>query len=448
MEPFRYHVFVCTQEKPENVRSCSSCGSPVVLRALQQQLWLQGLADEVQVTTCGCFGLCDDAPIMVAYPEGAWYRKVRPEDVSEIVASHFRFGKIVTRLAWTDAPAMRAMALEHTRHYFEMVKAKEDAGILPDDINETIRGFMPSRALLTALELDLFTAVGSGASAAEVAQRASTDPRSTEALLNALVSLKLLEKNGQVFSRTPRSSHFLAEDSRDSARSALIHIADLWNRWSALTECVRTGMPAKAEPRDESSQRAFIAAMDRNAREGAVAVVREAGANGIRNVLDLGGGSGAYAVAFAKAVPELRAKVIELPEIAPLTREYIRRSGVQDRIIVQPGNMLTDPLGENYDLILLSSICHMFSPQENQGLFQRAHAALSPAGRLIIRDFILEPDKTAPRFATLFSLNMLVGTENGSSYSEPEYASWMRRAGFTEVRRVRVPGPSGLMIAA
>jgi cyclopropane fatty-acyl-phospholipid synthase-like methyltransferase len=110
--------------------------------------------------------------------------------------------------------------------------------------------------------------------------------------------------------------------------------------------------------------------------------------------------------------------------------------------------MLRDPLGSNYDLVLISAICHMFSPEENRDLFRRAYQALAPKGQIVVQDFILEPAKTAPRFAALFALNMLVGTRAGSSYSEPEYETWLRKSGFSAVRRVRLPGPSGLMIAA
>jgi SAM-dependent methyltransferase len=99
-----------------------------------------------------------------------------------------------------------------------------------------------------------------------------------------------------------------------------------------------------------------------------------------------------------------------------------------------------------YDLVLLSAICHMFAPQENEQLLQRAYQALAPKGRLVISDFVLEPDKISPRFAALFSLNMLVGTRAGASYSEPEYTDWMKHAGFAEVKRVRLPGPANLMI--
>ena len=448
MEPFRYHVFVCTQEKPEGVQSCSSCGSQQVLGSLYQQLHAQGMGDEVQVTTSGCLGLCDDAPLMIAYPEGTWYRKVKPADVQEIVKSHFVAGKALSRLEWADAPAMKAAAQEHTQRYHAMVKAKDEAGTLPDDINDLIRGFMPSRAVLSAIELNLFTAVDSGSTASGVAERAGTDPRATEMLLNTLVSLRLLEKKDQVFLNTPRSARFLADGARDSAREAMTHTANLWPRWSELTECVRTGKPADREIRCEKSRRAFIAAMDRNAREGSQAVLKAAGTEGVHRVLDLGGGSGAYAIAFAQADPGLRAEVMDLPEVAPLTAEYIRKMGLENRVTVRPGNMLSDSLGENYDLILLSAICHMFSPEENRALFQRARKALSPKGRLVIKDFILEADKTAPRFAALFSLNMLVGTQNGASYSEPEYTAWLRDAGFPEARRVRVPGPSGILIAS
>ncbi len=109
--------------------------------------------------------------------------------------------------------------------------------------------------------------------------------------------------------------------------------------------------------------------------------------------------------------------------------------------------MLTVPLeAGKYDLVLLSAICHMFSPEENQQLLERAYKALAPNGRLVISDFILDADKTAPRFAALFSLNMLVGTRAGASYSEPEYTEWMKHAGFAEAKRVRMPGPANLVI--
>jgi len=384
---------------------------------------------------------------MITYPDGVWYHKVTEEDVPEIVGSHLRSGKVVSRLTWSDSQAMKAEATEHRDHYRAMVKAKDEAGVLPDDLNEMIRAFMPSRAVLTALELDVFTAVAGGASPEQVADKLHADSRATEMLLNALVSLKLLDKRDGTFFNTLASARFFSEGSRHSARGGLIHIAHIWHRWSTLTECVRAGTSVETSSREDNWVKAFIAAMDRNAKERAGAVVKAIGASGIERMLDLGGGSGAYSIAFAQAMPGLKSEILDRVDVVPLAQENIRNAGLADRISARVGDMLRDPLGENYELILAFAICHMFSPEENRELFQRAYNALAPKGRVVVQDFILEASKTAPRAAALFSLNMLVGTRAGSSYSEPEYASWLREAGFSDVRRVRLPGPSGLMIA-
>lgn len=447
MEPFRQHIFVCTQGKAEGVTSCPSNGSLRVLQALERELTAHGLDDQVQVTTCGCLGLCDDGPVLITYPEGVWYHKVREEDVPEIVNSHLRSGQVVSRLAWCDLPAMNAQAKDHRDRYRAMVRARDEAGILPEDLNEMIRGFMPSRAVLTALELDVFTAVGAGTSAETVAQKIHCDFRATEMLLNTLVSLKLLEKRDGTFFRTPVSARFFSDGARDNARPALMHTANLWHRWSTLTECVQAGTSVKKDGRDQNSVTAFIAAMDRNAKERAAAVVNAVGVAGVRRMLDLGGGSGAYSIAFARALPQLHAEILDQGDVVALAQKFIRNAGLADRITTRIGDMRQDPLGENYDLILLSAICHMFPPDENRKLLRRVYNALAPKGRVVVQDFILEPSKTAPRFATLFSLNMLVGTQAGSSYSEPEFTSWLQAAGFSDVHRLRVPGPAGLMVA-
>jgi len=447
MEPFRHHIFVCMQQKPEGVSSCPHRGSFGVLQALEREIAARGLDDEVQVTTCGCLGLCDDGPMMITYPEGVWYHKISEKDVPAIVDSHLRAGKPVSRLEWSDSQTMKSNSIEHRDNYRAMVKARDQASVLPDELNEMIRAFMASRAVLTALELDVFMAVGAGASAERVAQKVRRDARATESLLNALVSLNVLEKRDGTFFNTPAAARFFAQDSRDSARASLMHTAHLWETWSTLTECVCTGTSVGVGGREDNWVTAFIAAMDRNAKERSGVVVRAIARPGIKRMLDLGGGSAAYSIAFARAVPGLKSEIVDLRDVAPLAQEHIRKAGLTDRISTRVGDMLRDPLGEDYDLILASAICHMFSPEENRGLFQRVYRALAPKGRLVVQDFILEPDKTAPRAAAMFALNMLVGTRAGSTYNEQEYTTWLRDAGFSDVRRERLPGPTGLMIA-
>ena len=452
MEPFRFHLFVCTQQKPEGVVSCPAHGSLAVLNRLDSEIQARGLGNEVQLTTCGCMGLCDEGPIMVAYPEGAWYRRVQPSDIPEIVDRHLGNGKAanagaVDRLIWNDAPAMKAMSVEHGERYRSAMAARDKAGALPEPLNDMIRGYMPSRCILTALELDIFTAVGNGASAEQIGARIDANARAVAMLLNALVALGLLTKSGDEYRNTPDSARYFVEGSKDNHRNGLLHVANIWHRWNTLTDAVRRGSRVPMAGTDSATwTRNFIAAMQRNAKDRAPHVVKALGSEGVRRVLDLGGGSGAYSIAFAKASADVKCEILDLHEVVPLTAEYVSKAGVAAQVEIRAGNMLRDPFGTGYDVVMLNAICHSFSEEQNQELFHRARRALAPGGRLAVQDFILNPDKTGPVQAALFSLNMLVGTESGASYSEPEYTRWMQEAGFTDVRRINLPGPSDLIV--
>lgn len=446
MQPFRYHVIVCTQSKPDNVTCCLAAGGAAVVEVLQGELRKQGVADDVVLSTSGCMGACEHGPIMVVYPDAVWYGPVKPADVAEIVSSHFKEGKPVDRLRIADLVALRGEILDHRKDFATKMMARDKGGVIPDEIRELTSAFMPSRTFLTAIELDIFTAVGTGASAAEAASKCGSNAKSTAMLLDALVALGLLKKADGRYSNSPMSARFLTEGSPDNARPTLLHGAHQWERWSALTHCVREGASIERKTGKEPDFKGMLAHTDRNARERAMMVMRAIG-NGVKRMLDVGGGSGAYSIAFAKANPELKAEVLDTPAVLPLTQEYIRRAGMEGRVCARAGDLRNDHFGQDYDLILLSSIAHAYTPEQNQDLMRRAHQALAPKGRLVLQDYILEADKTAPKAATLFSLNVLAGSEAGANYSEPEYEGWMRQAGFSEVKRVRLPGPITLMVA-
>jgi SAM-dependent methyltransferase len=214
---------------------------------------------------------------------------------------------------------------------------------------------------------------------------------------------------------------------------------------------VRSGTAVAQEEigdRGEDWTEAFIAAMHRNAAERAPEVARAVGATSVWRMLDVGGGSGAYSIAFAKANRVLVADILDLASVVPITQRYIREAGVAGRVFTRVGDLRSEKLGQGYDLVFVSAICHMLSPEENRDLLGRCYAALAPGGRIVIQDFILEADKTAPAWGALFALNMLVGTRAGSSYSEPEYAGWLGSADFRDICHVRLPGPASLLIAS
>jgi (2Fe-2S) ferredoxin/predicted O-methyltransferase YrrM len=417
-----------------------------MIEELRREVGAQGLANEVQITTCGSLGVCERGPNMVVYPEGVWYSGVRAEDVREIVDSHFRQGRPVSRLVNTDRAALATEVCANRDRFLASVRARDAAGVMPDELAQSIRGFQESRVILTALELDLFTAIQGGATAAQAAATAGTEARATEMLLNALASLELVRKDGAVFHNAPVAARFLAAESPDSARMAMLHTAQLWHRWSGLTECVRTGTAAPDE-RDAEGTEAFIAAMHNNARLRA-AQLAQALAAGASRMLDVGGGSGAYAIAFARANPGLRAEVFDQPAVLAIAGRHIREAGLEERISTRVGDLRTDEFGGGYDLVLISAICHMLGEEENRDLLARAFRAVVEGGRVAIQDFLLRADKTGPRAGALFSLNMLVNTRGGASYSEEEYTGWLREAGFGEVRRVPLAGPAGVLIAA
>jgi (2Fe-2S) ferredoxin/predicted O-methyltransferase YrrM len=447
MEPFRIHLFVCTQQKPEGVTSCPASGSLAVLGALDREIQARGLNHDMQLTTCGCMGLCDEGPVMVVYPAGVWYRRVQPSDVCEIVATHLGDGKPVDRLIWNDAPAMKAMAVEHGEKFRAAMAAREKAGVLPDRLDQMIRVYMPSRCLLTALELDIFTAVGDGGNAEQIGTKVRANARAAGMLLNALVALGLLSKSGDDYKNTPESARFFVQGSKDNHRNGLLHTANIWHRWSTLTDAVRSGTRVPSS-RDDTPEwtRNFIAGMQRNAKDRAPLLVKALGTTGVRRILDLGGGSGVYSIAFARACPDVQCEILDIPEVVPLTAGYVSQAGVSAQVSLRPGDMLEDDFGSGYDIIMLNAICHMFSEEQNRDIFRRAHQALAPNGRLVVQDFILDSEKTGPQQAALFSLNMLVNTDAGASYSEFEYTHWMKAAGFTEVCRINLPGPSSLIV--
>ena len=318
-------------------------------------------------------------------------------------------------------------------------------------ILEMASGFQRSRVLLTACELGLFTALEEGArSSAEVARALGADGRATDRLMNALCALGLLEKRGDRFANTPLAARFLVQGKPDYLAN-LLHTAHLWQTWSTLTEAVRRGRSVMAhavKAQDATWLRAFIAAMHWRACQQAPAVVTALDLSGVSRVLDVGGGSGAYAMAFARVKGDLQAVVFDLPGVVPLAEEYIRQGGLSDRVRTVAGDFEVDPLGSGFDLVFLSAVLHGNAPAQNHALLRKSAAVLAPGGRLVVQDFIMDEDRTAPAFGALFALNMLVGTDGGDTYTESEVRQWLEAAGLADIVRKDTAFGTTLLIGA
>jgi cyclopropane fatty-acyl-phospholipid synthase-like methyltransferase len=219
--------------------------------------------------------------------------------------------------------------------------------------------------------------------------------------------------------------------------------------WSTLTEAVRQGTSVYERPGGVEGERhtaAFIEAMDYLSKRRAKPLISHLDLNGVKRVLDVGGGSGENAMEFARANDGIEAVVFDLPNVVHLTDGYIEVAGYSDRVKTVAGDYNEDALGEGYDMVLLSQIIHSNSPEENAVLIGKCAAALNDGGRLVIQDFIVDEDRSGPPWAVTFALNMLVGTGAGDTYTEGEVRDVMQRAGFADIERIDTDFGTTLMI--
>lgn len=331
-----------------------------------------------------------------------------------------------------------------------MIHEMENKISFPENYINLANAFMASKAFLTALELDLFTLLDEWKELEDIARNTGCSERGIELLLNALSSLGILKRKGNSFRNTPDASLFLSDNSSNSWRKALLHRAHLWESWSELLESVKKGSTLRDlnEERGDERREIFIEAMHKNGSVRANELVEKFDGNINEGLmLDLGGGSGAYTIAFLKKYTKLRGIIFDTPYIIPLTKKYIKRAGLIERVSFLEGNMLEDSLGEGYNIVLLSSVSHIYGPETNKDIFKKIKKALNKDGYFIIHDFLLNEDKSGPLTSAIFALNMLVNTEEGKVYTFSEYRRWLEEAGFSGAEFLRLEGATDAIVA-
>lgn len=220
-----------------------------------------------------------------------------------------------------------------------------------------------------------------------------------------------------------------------------MHQVSLWNTWSTLTDAVRMGSSVVARHpvggQGVDWLGAFIAAMHMRAIRQAPAIVRMINLKGVKRILDVGGGSGAFSMAFVRARKGIAAVVFDLANVTRLTKGYIDAENLGNQISVVAGDYTTDPLVSGFDLVFMSAVIHSNSPETNRQLFRKAFEALNLEGRLVVLDYIMNGDRTSPSAGAYFSLNMLVNTSEGDTYTESEVRGWMEDAGLERISKAK-----------
>ncbi|UCF36457.1 MAG: methyltransferase domain-containing protein [Acidobacteriota bacterium] len=328
---------------------------------------------------------------------------------------------------------------------------KETLTVSQELVDRLAGGFRDAQVLLAATRLGVFDALEQGGqSADELAGQLDADPRGMRILCDALVGLGILERKDEQYRNGVPAKECLLSTSAHSKTAQMHHMARLYAKWGFLYDTVKTGSPVTDEtidPQLSPGRAAFARAMADSARVSADLTASSLDLANVGKMLDIGGGPGVFAIEFARRNPELEVTILDDEETLSVARQNIENAGLVGRIRTRPGNAFSDDLGSGYDFIFISNVIHIFSAAENADLVRRCAEALAPGGRLGIKDFFVDPQRSGPSWALLFAVNMLVNTERGDCYSRPEIISWFDAAGLRFREEIVITERSQLLVA-
>jgi precorrin-6B methylase 2 len=328
----------------------------------------------------------------------------------------------------------------------------------PDHIMEVGLGFWASKALLSAVEMELFTELAKHPEDSEtVRERLGLHPRSARDFLDALVALGFLERRDGIYSNTPATEMFL-DKRKPSYLGGILEMANhrLYGFWNHLTEALRTGQlqnEAKtggvpffealyAEP---ARLKEFLAAMTGLSHAANLQIANSFPWDQHQSFADVGTAQGDLAVQIALANPHLAGVGFDLPEVAPIFEDYVMQNDLQHRLGFVSGDFFADAL-PHADVITMGHILHDWNLDQKQRLIERAYEALPDGGALIVYESIIDNERSNNAFGLLMSLNMLIETEGGFDYTAADCEAWMSNAGFATTRSEYLIGPDSMVI--
>lgn len=326
--------------------------------------------------------------------------------------------------------------------------------ISPIPILKIARGFWASQVVIVANELRIFDSLSQNfKTAQQVAKICKVNSDAIERIMNSLVGLGMLKKENNKFSNNELSETFLVKkNSEKYLGDAIHHMYNMWGAWSKLEKAVKTGKSVASVMTGKnlkSKTKDFIYAMQSNASLTANIVAKNINLKNIKNLLDIGGGSGAFSIAFCKENPNLNCVVLDVENVIPLTKKFITNNKLTDRIKTKVGDILSlEHPNSEFDAVLFSHVLHIYNAELNIKILKKIYTWLHPGGMLILHDFFLLEDKTEPVDAALFSLNMLINTKSGRSYSALETMNMLKKTGFKSIEHKKLhAGPSSLIVA-
>jgi len=328
----------------------------------------------------------------------------------------------------------------------------------PEQILQVGLAFWPSKVLLSAVEMGLFTELARGPEdLATLRGRLGLHPRAAHDFLDTLVALGFLERRDGRYRNTPSTDLFL-DRRKPSYIGGILEMANqrLYPFWGHLTEALRTGQPQN-EVRsggvplfeslyaDPARLRQFLAAMSGISRGAAMAIAAKFPWKDYGTFADVGTAQGDTASQIALAHPHLTGIGFDLPEVGPIFEDYVASLGLAERLRFQSGSFFTDPMPKA-DVIVMGHILHDWDLDTKKMLLAKAYEAVPEGGAVIVYEAIIDDDRSSNAFGLMMSLNMLVETPGGFDYTGADCQGWMREAGFRETRVEHLVGPDSMVI--
>jgi O-methyltransferase domain/Dimerisation domain len=328
----------------------------------------------------------------------------------------------------------------------------------PEHIMHVGLGFWASKTLLSAVELGLFSILANApADLPTLRRKLALHQRSARDFLDALVALKLLEREDGVYSNTADTNLFL-DRAKPSYIGGVLEMANarLYGFWGSLTEAVRTGELQNegkgggenvfaAMYADPERLRGFLSAMSGISASAAQAIAANFPWTDYKTFMDLGSAQGMVPATLAGAHPHLNGIGFDLPQVKPVFEEFIARRGVEDRVRFHSGNFFEDPLPKA-DVIVMGHILHDWDLVQKKALLRKAFAALPKGGAVVVYDAIIDDDRRQNAFGLMMSLNMLIETAGGFDYTGEDCQGWMREVGFAKMWIEPLVGPDSMVI--
>lgn len=300
--------------------------------------------------------------------------------------------------------------------------------------------FTQSAVLFAAIEAGFFTAVSNhGQSLEDIAKAATLTVHNTQRLVVALLTLGLIERDGDGFRNAPDVERFLVDGKRSYAGKWIHWFHHQWNAWGELGQRVQASAEEATlgfydEGFSVEHARRYHEATASVGMGAARKFLREVDLSGRRKLLDLGGGSGAYSIEAAKRFPELKAVVLDLPEVVPIAREFIAEHGVSEQVTAEACDFTADGFPSGADVILMNSNLPQYSGAIIQLVVNKAFEALEPGGEFHICGEMVNEDWNGPLIPAMCAVHGALFHSTALPHTPSDCVGYFEKAGFEAVQ--------------